>query len=122
MSNFNASVHLDVSHKTNTTQAFQLMVINNMAESSVRLDASYAGTFAAKSKMSLVTVSGLGNSTTNKGSFVGNSSRTVIYDQKTLDHVAGWVGWGTRPVKSRSSTQSYVDIVSALGPVSLTFG
>ncbi|KAF9568062.1 hypothetical protein CPC08DRAFT_625944 [Agrocybe pediades] len=123
VSNFNAPVKLKVSQSTNTTQALQLMVINNSAETSVNLDSAFAGTFSAKTKMSRVTVSGLGPNSTNSTSHDKVSSRTVMYKQNTVDTVVGWTGWNTKPpMRNSHKAQSYVDVVSALGPVSLSFG
>ncbi|KAF4620425.1 hypothetical protein D9613_000396 [Agrocybe pediades] len=123
VSNFNAPMKLKVSHSTNTTQALQLMVINNSAETSVNLDSAFAGTFSAKTKMSRVTVSGLGPNSTNSTSHDKVSSRTVMYKQNTVDAVVGWTGWNTNPpMRNSHKAQSYVDVVSALGPVSLSFG
>ena len=47
--------------------------------------------------------------------------RTLAYDQSSEARASGWVGWGFKPMGNHAC-QSYVEIVSALSPVTLTFG
>ncbi|PPQ77196.1 hypothetical protein CVT25_011042 [Psilocybe cyanescens] len=120
---FNGPLDLSIkySNKASSTLPLQLQVQNNLAVSSIFLAPAYQGLFSARTKMSqVITAEPAEYNATGKSS-VG--SRTIIYDQKLEDTASGWVGgWGERPFNNRRVAQSTVDIVSALSPISLTFG
>ncbi|KAH9485186.1 hypothetical protein JR316_0002093 [Psilocybe cubensis] len=122
VSTFNGPLDLNVrySNGTNPALPLQLQVQNNLAESSIFLDPIYQGRFSARTKMSqVITAESAEFNITTK---TGSRPRTIIYDQKLLDVVNGWVGWGEKPVNNRRVVQSTLDVVSALSPIKLTFG
>lgn len=99
----------------------QLQVQNNLAQTSVSLDAYYQGTFSAQTKMSQVFVKDTAESPRDDPANA-KRLRTLAYDQILEARASGWVGWGYRPMGSQRTAESYVEIVSALSPVTLTFG
>jgi len=76
------------------------------------MDDRFQGCFYAQTKLSEVSV----QSTVG---FQKNISQILDFDSyKTM----GWVGWNRRPTSSQVACQSFVNVLSALGPVNLTFG
>jgi len=113
---FNGPIQLDVAYeKASLPSPIQLHVQNNAGQSTINMDSSFQGCFHVQTKIS--------------GSFVNDTvdfhkypSRTLDYDTKTPDKAIGWVGWSPRPASIAVACRSYVDILSGLGPVNLTFG
>lgn len=69
------------------------------------MDNRFQGRFYVQTKLSEV--------------FVRNTSQTLNYDMVTPYEATGCVGC---LASSRVGCQSFVDVISALGPVNLTFG
>lgn len=119
--NFNGPLDLNISYQNSAVGSpLHLQVANNLAETTVAVDATYQGSFSAKTKLSQVTLTASGGSPEYAPPNV-QSSRTIIYDQNSGDIASGWIGWGPRPMSSNWK-QSYIYIASALSPVALTFG
>lgn len=119
---FNAPLNLNITLKDNVpVSPLQLQVQNNLAQTSVSLDAYYQGTFSAQTKMSQVFVKDTAESPRDDPANAGRV-RTLTYDQNSNARTSGWVGWGFRPMGNQRTVESYVEIVSALGPVTLVFG
>lgn len=114
-------MNLDITLKDNVpVSPLQLQVQNNLAQTSVSLDAYYQGTFSAQTKMSQVFVKDTAESPRDDPANA-NRLRTLVYDQTLEARASGWVGWGPRPMGNQRVVESYVEIVSALAPVTLTF-
>ncbi|KDR75236.1 hypothetical protein GALMADRAFT_157094 [Galerina marginata CBS 339.88] len=111
VANFNGPLDLSISSRNNSTALpFQLQVRNNLAKTSISLDATYQGSFSARTKLSQVTL------------FATRNNRSIEYDLNSGDMATGWTGFGPRPMRNSPTRQSYVEVVSALSPVKLTFG
>ena len=76
------------------------------------MDSIFQGCFSAQAKLSQVFVHDTQQ----------NTSRTLDYDRSMPDIAMGWVGHGPRPATYMAACHSFVNILSALGPVNLTFG
>lgn len=119
---FNGPLNLDITLKDNVpVSPLQLQVQNNFAQTSVALDSYYEGSFSVQTKLSQVFVKDTAESPRDDPANA-KRPRTLLYDQILGSRASGWVGWGFRPIGSQRAVQSYVEIVSALGPVSLAFG
>ncbi|KAF8904498.1 hypothetical protein CPB84DRAFT_1823626 [Gymnopilus junonius] len=120
--NFNGPLDLNISYQNNAVGSpLHLQVENNLAKTTVAIDATYQGSFSAKAKLSQVTLTASGVLPEYAPSGKIASSRTnIVYDQNSGDIASGWIGRGPRPMSS-SWKQSYVDIASALSPVALIF-
>jgi len=119
---FNGPLNLDITLKDNVpVSPLQLQVQNNLAQTSVSLDSYYEGSFSVQTKMSQVFVKDTAQSPRDDPANA-RRLRTLVYDQIFEARTSGWVGWGFRPMGSHRACQSYVEIVSALSPVTLTFG
>jgi len=115
-------MNLDITLKDNVpVSPLQLQVQNNLAQTSVSLDAYYQGTFSAQTKMSQVFVKDTAESPRDDPANA-KRLRTLVYDQTSEARSSGWVGWGFKPMGHQRAVESYVEIVSALAPVTLTFG
>jgi len=111
--NFDGPLQLDVAYdNASLPSPFQLKVQNNGAPSIISMDSTFQGFFSAQTKLSKVLVSDAVDSQKTP-------SRTFEYDMLSSNIAVGWVGWGRRPT---ATTPSFVDIVSALGLINLTFG
>lgn len=75
------------------------------------MDSTFQGCFNVQTKLSQVSVHDNANSLL----------RTLNFDTTTPNIATGWVGWRNRPA-AQAACLSFVDAVSALGPVNLTFG
>ncbi|CAA7261668.1 unnamed protein product [Cyclocybe aegerita] len=117
---FNQPLHLNVSYANSSCSApVQLQVQNNMCRTTVALDETFQGSFSAQSKLSQTNVQ---DTVSERAVSPFGGSRTIVYDQKTINRATGWVGWGQRPLSHQLLVRSYVEILSALSPVNLTFG
>lgn len=120
VNNFNGPLNMSVAYSQNTPNTtMQLTAQNNLAPTSITVDARYQGNFCAKSKLDPITV----------GTFVSPSddptgarrSWILNYDLQKADIVTGWAGWSTRPMQS-SKQGNTIDITATLSPVTLNFG
>jgi len=110
--NFDGPLQVDVAYdNASLPSPFQLKVQNNGAPSIISMDSTFQGFFNAQTKLSKVLVSDAVDPQKNP-------SRTFEYDVSSSNIAVGWVGWGRRPTVQTS----FVDIVSALGIINLTFG
>ena len=113
ITNFDGPLQIDVAYENSSLPSpFQLKVQNNFAPSIISMDSKFQGCFNVHTKLSQVFVQD-----TQK-----NTSRTLDYDTSTSDTAMGWVGQGSRPASLQVACHSFVDVLSALGPVNLTFG
>ena len=113
VTNFDGPIQIDIAYgNTSLPSAFQLSVQNNVAPSIISMDSIFQGCFNAQAKLSQVFVQD-----TQK-----NTLRTLDYDTSLPDVAMGWVGMGSRPASYLAACHSFVNILSALGPVNLTFG
>ncbi|KAF8160832.1 hypothetical protein B0H34DRAFT_698295 [Crassisporium funariophilum] len=122
VNNFNGPLRLDIAYtKASSISPFRLQVQNNLAQSMINFDANFYGTFSAQTKMSLLSVTDRARSVQDDPTGA-NRNRTISFDLRTPSRATGWVGWGRRPMVNQRSSQSAVEIVSALSAVNLTFG
>jgi hypothetical protein len=113
ITNFDGPLQIDVAYgNTSLLSPFQMEVQNNVASSIIFMDSKFQGCFNAQSKLSQIFVQD------NQK----NTSRTLDYDTSTPDTAMGWIGYGSRPASFQVACHSFVNILSALGPVNLTFG
>jgi hypothetical protein len=113
VTNFDGPLQIDVAYgESSLPSPFQLNVQNNVAPSIISMDSIFQGCFNAQAKLSQVFVQD-----TRK-----NTSRTLDYDTSMPNTASGWVGMGSRPASYLDECHSFVNILSALGPVNLTFG
>jgi hypothetical protein len=95
---FNGPMNLNITLKDNVpVSPLQLQVQNNLAQTSVSLDAYYQGTFSVQTKMSQVFVKDTAESPRDDPANA-NRLRTLEYDQTLEGRASGWVGWGFRPM------------------------
>ena len=109
VTNFDGPLQIDVAYgNTSLPSPFQLTVRNNVAPSIISMDSIFQGCFNAQAKLSRVFVQ------YNQK----NTLRTLDSDRSMQDTAMGWIGKGPKSV----ACNSFVNILSALGPVNLTFG
>ncbi|KAK0504788.1 hypothetical protein EDD18DRAFT_1126351 [Armillaria luteobubalina] len=116
--NFNGPLTLNVSHDPSTPPvSLDLHVQNAQAESSVTLDAKYAGFFDVQTKLASVAVkeSHIDPSWDPSGE---NRYRQCVYEQSTTNRVRGWIGWGQKPT-GRKPREGHVEVTSSLSPIQL---
>lgn len=115
--NFNGPLQLDVAYDNislnSSSYTLQLQVQNSAAQSAVNVGSVFEGCFNLQTKLSRAFVNNIVDSETN---------RTLYYDMETLQKAVGWVGSGRKPTSLQVACESFVDIISALGPVNVTFG
>jgi hypothetical protein len=106
-------VQIDVAYgNTSLNSPFQMSVQNYAAPSIISVDGIFNGCFNARAKLSQVFVQD------NRK----NTSRTLDYHTSLTDNAMGRVGKDPKPPEPPDTCHSYVNIVSVLGPVNLTFG
>jgi len=117
VTNFDGPIQIDVAYgNTSSNSSFQMNVQNNVAPSMdifpsiISMDGIFEGLFKAQAKLSRVFVQDIRE----------NSSRTIDYDTLLPDRAMGRVSRDPKPPSYLDT--SAVNILSALGPVYLTFG
>lgn len=118
---FSGPINLDISHdKSTPPSALQVQVQNNMAQSTIILDAKFQGTFNLLTKLAQVSILDFLRSQRDDPTG-GNRTRTLVYDQNYVNKALGWVGWGPKESAPREM-QGCLDVVSSLSPITLDFG
>ncbi|KAJ6596651.1 hypothetical protein B0H10DRAFT_2088241 [Mycena sp. CBHHK59/15] len=117
---FNGPLSLNVGHDAATAPALlDLRVENNQAQSTVALDAKYAGVFDLHTKLAPAKVDygqGIADPT-------GDAQQWHLdVDSNSTSSTRGWVGWGTRPQYWNPATDGKVLVVSSLSPILLQLG
>ena len=87
-------------------------VQNNFAPSIISMDGIFEGCFNVEAKLSQVVVQDSRQ----------NASRTIDYHTLLPDIAMGTVSKDPKPPSYLDSCFSFINILSALGPVDLTFG
>lgn len=118
---FSGPVNLDITHdKLTPSSALQVQVQNDMAPSTIALDAKFQGAFSLLTKLGQISISDFLQSQRDDPTG-GNRTRTLVYDQIYVNKALGWVGWGPR-VSAPREMQGYLDVASSLSPITLNFG
>ncbi|KIK09906.1 hypothetical protein K443DRAFT_671220 [Laccaria amethystina LaAM-08-1] len=116
---FSGPVNLDITHdKLTPSSAVQVQVQNNMAQSTITLDAKFQGTFNLLTKLGQISILDFLRSQRDDPTG-GNRNRTLVYDQIDVNKALGWVGWGPRV---SGAMQGYLDVASSFSPITLNFG
>jgi hypothetical protein len=106
-------IQIDVAYgNTSLNSPFQMSVQNYAAPSNISMDGIFNGYFNAQAKLSQVFVQ----------DNLKNTSRTIDYRTSLPDNVMGRVSKDSDPPDPPDKCHSYINIVSVLGPVNLTFG
>ena len=87
-------------------------VQNNFAPSIISMDGTFEGCFNVEAKLSQVSVQDTRE----------NASRTIDFHTLLPDIAMGRVSEDPKPPSYQDACFSFVNILSALGPVDLTFG
>jgi len=118
---FSGPINLDIAHdKLTPSSAVQVQVQNNMAQSTIALDAKFQGTFNLLTKLGQISILDFLRSQRDDPTG-GNRTRTLVYDQIDVNKAHGWVGWGPR-VSAPREMQGCLDVASSLSPITLDFG
>lgn len=118
---FSGPVNLDITHdKLTPSSALQVQVQNDMAQSTIALDAKFQGAFSLLTKLGQISIGDFLQSQRDDPTG-GNRTRTLVYDQIYVNKASGWVGWGPR-VSAPQGMQGYLDVASSLSPITLNFG
>ncbi|KAF8813772.1 hypothetical protein BYT27DRAFT_7083982 [Phlegmacium glaucopus] len=116
INNFNGPLQLHVAYeKASPASPFQLQIQNNVDQSTIHMDDRFQGCFYVQTKLSEVFIQ-------SSMDLQKNASQILDYDVETPCKAMGWVGWDRRPMSGHIACQSSVTVLSALGPVNLTFG
>jgi len=112
VTNFDGPIQIDVVYgNTSLNSPLQMNVQNNVASSIISMDSTFEGCFNAQAKLSRVFVQD------NRK----NTSWTLDYDTSLPDIAMGRVSKDSNPPSYLDTCHSFVNILSALGPVNLTF-
>lgn len=122
VSTFNAPLNIDVSHSTSTPSVpLQLLVQNNLAKTTVSVDAKYQGFFNVQTKLASAVVQE-GTQQLSADPSGKSRKRTFVYAQNTGGRISGWVGWGKKPPAQNPTNQGRIDIFSSLSSILLRLG
>jgi len=119
---FNGPLRFQATNSNTTSLSpLQLTVQNNDGKTDVYLDKDYEGTYSVQSKLGKVYVQ-KPYLPSSMDPLNQRRPRLYIYDQQSINQVAGWVGWGKRPAYGMGAAQGQVKITTSLSPIMLQLG
>ncbi|RDB25483.1 hypothetical protein Hypma_007705 [Hypsizygus marmoreus] len=119
---FNGPLNIQVAHSSTTPPIpLQLTVQNNDGKTVVVVDKSFEGTYSAQSKLEKVAVE-QPYMLPSADPLGKGRSRNYKCDQKSVNRVRGWVGWGKQPKYGDGVVQGQIKVVSSLSPIMLDLG